>query len=70
MERLPPLCCRGLRSTATLACSNKRLHMCNALFARVGVRELFEKTVAEPKKRTRGELHKIIDADYFGYKVY
>lgn len=33
-----------------------------------GVRELFEKLVPETLKRTRGDLHKLIDADYYGYK--
>lgn len=33
-----------------------------------GVRELFEKSVPDSKKRTRGDLYKLIDADYYGYK--
>eukprot|EP00457_Paulinella_chromatophora_P011520 gb/GEZN01011664.1/.p1 GENE.gb/GEZN01011664.1/~~gb/GEZN01011664.1/.p1 ORF type:complete len:278 (-),score=64.24 gb/GEZN01011664.1/:206-1039(-) len=33
-----------------------------------GVRELFEKVVPEPKRRTRGEMYTLIDADYYGYR--
>lgn len=32
-----------------------------------GVRELFDRMVPEASKRTRGDLHKLIDADYYGY---
>jgi len=33
-----------------------------------GVRELFEKQQLEnAKKRTRGDLHKLVDAEYYGY---
>lgn len=33
-----------------------------------GVRELFEKVDPELKKRKRGELSKMVNADYYGYK--
>jgi len=33
-----------------------------------GVRELFEKIVPEAPKRTRFDLYKCIDADYYGYR--
>jgi len=33
-----------------------------------GVRELFERQIPEEKRRTRGELHQLIDADYYGYR--
>lgn len=33
-----------------------------------GVRELFERQLPEAKKRTRGEMYKLIDADYYGYR--
>jgi len=33
-----------------------------------GVRELFERQEPETKKRKRGELFKLVNADYYGYK--
>jgi pre-mRNA-splicing factor ISY1 len=33
-----------------------------------GVRELFEEAVHEMPKKTRGELYKEVDADYYGYR--
>jgi len=33
-----------------------------------GVRELFEKKVPTEPKRTRGDLYKSVDADYYGYR--
>ncbi|CAG8434572.1 5357_t:CDS:2 [Diversispora eburnea] len=33
-----------------------------------GVRELFESEAPEPTKRTRFELYKNVDADYYGYR--
>lgn len=33
-----------------------------------GVRELFEKEPPPPPKKTRGELMKDVDADYYGYR--
>lgn len=33
-----------------------------------GVRELFEKQVAAKARKTRGELYKMVDADYYGYR--
>ncbi|KAI8808964.1 Rab43 protein [Cladochytrium replicatum] len=33
-----------------------------------GVRELFEQLAPEPVKKTRYEMHKKVDADYFGYR--
>jgi len=32
-----------------------------------GVKELFERIVPEPVKRTRGDMYKCIDANYYGY---
>lgn len=34
----------------------------------VGVRELFEQEPPPPPRKTRGELMKDIDADYYGYR--
>lgn len=33
-----------------------------------GVRELFEQAAPEAEKRTRGDLYKHVDADYYGYR--
>ncbi|KAF0492483.1 pre-mRNA-splicing factor ISY1-like [Gigaspora margarita] len=33
-----------------------------------GVRELFEQEVPTPQKRTRSDLYKNVDADYYGYR--
>ena len=33
-----------------------------------GVRELFEQEPPTPPRKTRGELMKDIDADYYGYR--
>ena len=33
-----------------------------------GVRELFDRQVAESKKKSRGELYKLVGADYYGYR--
>lgn len=33
-----------------------------------GVRELFEQEPPPPPRKTRGELMKDIDADYYGYR--
>jgi len=33
-----------------------------------GVRDLFDRQMAEASKRQRGELYKLIDADYYGYR--
>ena len=33
-----------------------------------GVRELFERRAHEPAKQTRAELHKLVDAEYYGFK--
>lgn len=33
-----------------------------------GVRELFDKTAEEANKKTRYDLYKMIDADYYGYR--
>jgi pre-mRNA-splicing factor ISY1 len=33
-----------------------------------GVRELFERNISQAVKRTRGDLQKMVDADYYGYR--
>ena len=33
-----------------------------------GVRELFQQEPPKPKRKTRGELSKLVDADYYGYR--
>jgi len=41
--------------------------MANCMF-QIGVRELFEQEPPPPPRKTRGELMKDIDADYYGYR--
>jgi pre-mRNA-splicing factor ISY1 len=38
------------------------------LFLYTGVRELFEQEPPPPPRKTRAELMKDIDADYYGYR--
>jgi hypothetical protein len=38
------------------------------LFCYAGVRELFEQEPPAPPRKTRAELMKDIDADYYGYR--
>ena len=33
-----------------------------------GVRELFEESAPKAKRKTRGELNKLIDVNYYGYR--